>query len=444
MNFSLAEFSRFLQSCADTRRFHVALSGGLDSSVLLHAMASLRDRGAGWNLSAIHVHHGLNQHADDWVDFCQQICQQLNIPCEIIHVDATPVTGESPEATARQLRYQAIAERVYEGDAVLTAHHQDDQAETLLLQLMRGSGIPGLAAMPSKTEFSKGLLLRPLLAFTRQQIRQYALQHNIDWVEDSSNEETHYDRNYMRHEVLPALLSRWPGTMTNLNRTAAHMADASSLLDDLGSQDLQTLRSADRSMIDLNELKKLSPARQRNVLRFWLRDLQLPVPSQAQMQQILMEVFAARVDSSPCIRWPGVEVRRYREQLFAMPGMLAFSGDDIQAWDMTTALTIKGSGVLQVQPVQGRGISASLCGSKQLSIRFRQGGERIHLAGRGHQHDLKKLFQEAGIPPWVRERTPILFQGDTIVAVPGLGESASVQASSDQQGLLLDWHKQFN
>jgi len=444
MIFSLEELSRTLQSCSEVRRFHVALSGGLDSSVLLHAMAGLRDRGAGWDLSAIHVHHGLNQHADDWVSFCQQTCQQLDIPCDIIYVDATPVPGESPEATARQLRYQAIAECVQAGDAVVTAHHQDDQAETLLLQLMRGSGLPGLAAMPSTSDFSRGLLLRPLLPFSRQQIRQYALQNNIDWVEDSSNEETHYDRNYMRHEILPMLLSRWPGAIANLSRTAAHMADAKSLLDELAGQDVQILRSDDRAKIDLNELKKLDPARQRNVLRFWLRDLQLPVPSQAQMQQLLTDIFAARVDSSPCVRWPGVEIRRYRDQLYAMPDMILVDRDINHDWDMTTALSIEGVGVLQARPAQGQGLSASLLGSRQLNVRFRQGGERIQLSGRGHHHELKKLFQDAGIPPWIRDRTPILYQGDSIIAVPGLGESASAQASSDEQGLALEWDREFS
>jgi tRNA(Ile)-lysidine synthase len=411
--------------------------------VLLYAMAGLRDKGVDWSLSAVHVHHGLNAAADDWAQFCQDLCRRMQIPVELIHVDASPVRGESPEATARKLRYQAIAEIIREGDALLTAHHQDDQAETLLLQLMRGSGVPGLAAMPSQVSFSKGILLRPLLDFRRHDLREYALQQQLDWVEDSSNEDIRFDRNFMRHEILPELTGRWPGLVAKLCRTSMHMSEAMSLLDERAAEDLQQVVTAERSIININALGALSKARQHNLLRYWLRDLGLPVPSQAQMQHVISDVIHAAPGSDPCVKWPGVELRAYRRQLYALSAMSPFMPDRRLAWDMQSVLQIDGVGTLEASMVQGQGLTTALLGQKDICIGFRQGGERIRPARRGHEHELKKLFQEAAVPPWQRERTPILYQGDQVVAVAGLCESESFQAGEGQQGLLLHWHKHF-
>jgi len=443
MTFSLTTLSSYLQHYAHVKHFRVALSGGLDSSVLLHAVSSLRDANSEWSMSAIHVHHGLNAKADDWANFCQRICQQLQVPCEIVHVDASPVLGESPEAIARKLRYQVLADRINEGDALLTAHHQNDQAETLLLQLMRGCGLPGLAAMPSEARFHKGLLLRPLLSFTREHLLQYAKEQQLEWVDDDSNDDRGYDRNYLRHEIMPALLSRWPGATSSLSRTALHIAEADTLLDELAVIDLQDLASIDESVIDIKGLKKLSAARQRNVLRCWLRGLRLAVPSAVKMQHILTDVIESKIDSTPCVSWSEVEIRRYRDQLFAIPAMSSIDVDTAQQWDMTSTLTMRGVGTLKAESIQGAGLSAGLLGSKNLSVRFRQGGERIQLPGREHQHELKKLFQQSGIPPWVRDRTPLLYQGEALIAVPGIGVSANAMSTQGQHGLQLEWYRQF-
>jgi tRNA(Ile)-lysidine synthase len=407
-------------------------------------MASLRDKGVDWSLSAVHVHHGLNAAADDWGQFCQGLCSQRQIPLELIYVDASPVRGESPEATARELRYQAMSQIIREGDALLTAHHQDDQAETLLLQLMRGSGVPGLAAMPSQTSFSKGLLLRPLLDFRRQDLREYALQQQLDWVEDSSNDDIRFDRNFMRHQILPELQGRWPGLVAKLCRTSTHMSEAMSLLDERAAEDLQQVVTAERSIINIDALGALSKARQHNLLRYWLRDLDLPVPSQAQLQHVISDVIHAAPGRDPCVKWPGVELRAYRQQLYALRTMSLFGSDKRIAWDLQSALQIDGVGTLEISTVQGQGLSPVLLGQKDLYIGFRQGGERIRPARRGHEHELKKLFQEAAVPPWQRERTPILYQGDQVVAVAGLCVAESFQADEGQQGLLLHWHKDFD
>ncbi len=444
MTFSQTSLAQHLAAYSSIKQFRVALSGGLDSSVLLHAMAALRDRSQSWALSAVHVHHGLHNEADDWAQFCQELCMQLQIPLELIHVDARPVTGESPEATARALRYAAMAELIGAQDALLTAHHQDDQAETLLLQLMRGSGLPGLAAMPEQASFSEGILLRPLLNYGRQQLRDYALQQQLDWVEDSSNDDTGYDRNFLRHEIMPELTARWPGVVTNLTRTSMHMADAMSLLNEKAAQDLQRVSSTEPGILNIAALQQLSKAEQRNLLRYWLRELGLAVPSHAQMQHIFSDVLQAAADTEPCVKWPGVELRAYRQRLYAFKTMAPFKPDSVSAWDLQSALQLEGVGTLNVSQVQGQGISAALLGNEGLHIGFRQGGERLRPARRGHEHELKKLFQEAAVPPWERERTPILYLDAEIVAVAGLCVCEPFQADAAQAGLLLHWQKHFD
>ncbi len=444
MKFSLTSLGECLARYTSIRHYRVALSGGLDSTVLLHAMAALRNRGVDWSLSAVHVHHGLHEDADDWLQFCQELCMQLHIPCDIIRVDARPVSGASPEATARELRYEAMADLTGEGHALLTAHHQDDQAETLLLQLMRGSGLPGLAAMPLQMAFAAGVLLRPLLDYRREDLREYALQQQLDWVEDSSNDDTRYDRNFMRHEILPELAGRWPGIVASLCRTSMHMTEAIQLLDERAAEDLQQVVSAESAIIDIDALVSISTARQRNLLRYWLRSLDLAVPSHAQMQHVFSDIIHAAAGTDPCVKWPGVELHAYRRQLYAFRSMIPFNSDSHINWDLRTQLSIHGSGTLTASPVQGRGLSAALLGQKDLYVGFRKGGERVRPARRGHEHELKKLFQEAAIPPWQRERTPILFQGGRIVAVAGLCECEPFQAGVGEQGLLLHWDTQYD
>jgi len=439
----LSALAEQLCDYSDIRHFRVALSGGMDSIVLLHSMARLRDKGVDWQLSAVHVHHGLNAAADDWSRFCDTTCQTLNIPYTLFQVDASPVPGESPEATARVLRYQALAGVMVGGDALLTGHHQDDQAETLLLQLMRGCGPSGLAAMPKATAFSAGLLVRPFLAYSRQQLLEYATEQNLDWVEDSSNRDSRYDRNYLRHDILPQLITRWPGVVSSLCRTASNMAEASFLLDELAKQDLQQVKTPQIGVLKLEGLLALNDTRLRNLLRFWLRELHLPVPSHTQMQHIFSDVIHARKDSNPCVTWSGVEIRRYRGNLYALATLTAVGPEQDIVWDLSAPITINGVGSLRLRKTQGMGLNPDLLARTDLCIRFRQGGERIQPARRGHQHELKKLFQEAGIPPWERDRTPILYQGDAIVAVAGLCDSAAFCVGEDQKSLLLEWDKCF-
>lgn len=443
MKLTVSALTELLRAYPDIKHYRVALSGGVDSIVLLHILARLRQESVGWQLSAIHVHHGLNAAADDWSQFCESTCQRLNIPYMLFHVDATPVAGESPEATARLLRYQAFTGMMETGDALVTGHHQDDQAETLLLQLMRGCGAPGLAAMPRSTPFSTAQLIRPLLGFSQQQILDYASEQELDWVEDSSNSDHHFDRNFLRHEIMPGLKGRWPGLISSLCRTALNMADTSNCLDELAMQDWQRVKMDQQNILHVDELLTMSPSRLRNLLRFWLRQLNMPVPSYKQMQHILSDVIHAGIDSQPCVAWSEVEIRRYRKRLYALAKMTAFIPDAPVIWNPTTPITIEGVGSLRLRRVQGSGLTPDLLAQPNLSIRFRQGGERLQPSYRGHRHALKKLFQEANIPPWERDRTPILYQGESIVAVAGLCDCAAFRGADNQHGLLLEWDKCF-
>ena len=443
MPLTLAALSQFLNTRPGVKHYRVAFSGGMDSMVLLHSMSSLRAQGAEWLLTAVHVHHGLHVEADQWQQFCEHTCRSLDVPCHVMQVDASPVTGESPEATARHLRYQAMSDVMQDDEVLLTAHHQDDQAETLLLQLFRGSGVPGLAAMPAQISFSNGLLVRPFLDYSRQQLLDYATHNQLEWVDDSSNRDHRYDRNYLRHDILPLLSQRWPGLAKTLSRSAVHMADADYCLDELAKLDLLSVTTEQKGTLNIDGLLALDERRLHNLLRVWLRDLGLAVPSQRQMQHIVNDVIQAGAEANPCVRWPGVEVRRYRQQLYAFAGMAGDLVSQRLDWNPVNSLLIAGVGRLRLSTTDGGGLSPTLLQSDDLHIGFRQGGERVRPAHRGHQHELKKLFQEAGVPPWERDRTPILYQGDEIVSIAGLCDSDAYIASQDQQGLSLEWDKCF-
>jgi tRNA(Ile)-lysidine synthase len=414
----------------------VAYSGGLDSRVLLQSMVALRDSGQQLEIKAVHVHHGLHEDADQWTEHCQEICSNLGVSLEVLRVDAKAATGESPEAAARTARYQAISSLLQDGEYLVTAHHQDDQAETFLLQLMRGSGVYGLSAMPVITRFSRGFHLRPFLGLKRAALRQYAEEAVLDWIEDSSNESLDFDRNFLRHEITPVLNQRWHAASGSISRSARHLGEAAELLDQLAREDLDNIAVAGNpAALNIPALRLLYESRQRNLLRYWIRSLGLPLPSTRVLQHLMEDVLNARTDATPCVNWGDIEARRYRDQLFLIrqpdyPDPAVFN----QAWDMKCRLEIPGIGTLSPHTVTGRGIKLPLPEGQDLTIRLRQGGERIRPEGRGHEHTLKKLMQERGIPPWERERMPILYIDGKIAAVPGICVCEGFQAGKNEPG----------
>lgn len=432
------QLRRTLLAAPSSHGYVVAFSGGLDSQVLLHALAGLRAELSG-PLSAIHVHHGLSPNADQWATLCADVCTQLDVPCRIIHVTARARPGESPEAAARAARYAAFEQVLALGQFLLTAHHQDDQAETLLLMLLRGAGPAGLAGMPLSRPLGQGSLLRPMLSLSRAQLSHYAKAHNLQWVDDESNLDTSYDRNFLRHEVLPLLRQRWPAAAATLTRAAVHQAEANTLLTELAAVDMKSLAGSRADTLSVSGLLGLRPERRRNALRHWLRQQALPLPDTAHLLRIEHEVLSARADAVPLVQWPGAEARRYRDDLYAMPPLAPVPAM-VLGWDLQAPLSLPhGLGRLEAVRVVGQGISAAHCSGKTLTVTVRQGGERCQPAGRAHTHELRKLMQEAGMPPWERLRTPLLLVDGQLAEVVGQWVCAPFQAAPGEPGVLVHW-----
>lgn len=419
--------------------WQVAYSGGLDSRVLLQAMAGLRDR-LQLPVGAVHVNHGLQAAAEEWETHCRRVCEQLDLELTVLRVDARHASGESPEAAARHARYAALAEWLPAGHCLLTAQHQDDQAETLLLQLLRGGGVHGLAAMPVWTRFGQGTHSRPLLAMSRQSLHAYAVAEGLRWVEDPSNAETGFDRNFLRHDVMPLLQSRWPAVAGNLSRSAGHAAEAAGLLDEMAEMDRMSVSGRQADTLSLSALGGLSPARQRNVLRHWMKQLSGHAPSTEVLARVLNDVLCSRADADPCVRWGRHTVRRYRDELFVLPAREP-SGEFAEcSWQLDEPLALPLSGgVLTATRAVGQGIRSAALADGGVRIRWRQGGESCRPAGRGHRHSLKNLFQEAGIPPWQRGRIPLLYIGDRLAAVAGLWVCEPFQAGPQEDGYRVYW-----
>ena len=428
-----ASFQKFFQQQNSTAAYWIAFSGGMDSHVLLHLLAQLRQM-MPLQLRAIHINHSLSPHADSWSEHCARICKQHDIALTQIKVNAQPASGASPENAARIARYAAITPFIAANDILLTAHHQDDQAETLLLQLCRGAGPKGLAAMPLIKKFGTGQLARPLLNFSRQQLLDYACQHHLSWIEDESNANKHFSRNFIRHEVLPVLQQRWPQITATLARSASVCGEAQQLLDEMAAHDLAAVAGSRAQTLSVSSLLALSPKRQRQILRFWLRDLGFTVPSVIRLKQIQQDMLAARADRQPLMAWPGVELRRFRNNLYALAPLPTHDPRQVYPWQWVDSLPLSGVGELRAQAVTGNGIAANL---QNVTVRFRQGGEICRLPARDCTHELKKLFQAWQIPVWERERIPLIYAGEQLVAAVGYFIDPEYSAKKDEVGYLL-------
>jgi len=409
----------------------------LDSVVLLHAVAGLRDR-LDVPVDALHVHHGLHPDAACWEAFCERLGRGLGVSVETLRVSVPLGPGDSLEAVARDTRYRALSGVLAEGDVLLSAQHGDDQAETVLLQLLRGSGPGGLAAMPAEASLGAGHLVRPLLEFSRAELQAYAREQALVWVEDPSNDDLRFDRNFLRREVVPVLRRRWPALDRTLSRSAAHCAEAQSVVDALAQADMACVGRPDGGL-DLVELGALAPARARAVLRCWIRSRGMRVPDKAAVDRVLDEVAGAAPDRNPCLRWGGAEVRRYRNTLY-LHAPLPSSGPAVALdWDGSSLLALPGGGVLHAAPGSA-GIDGVLWYRERLQVRFRRGGERCRPWGRAHSQTLKRLFQEAGVPPWVRDRVPLVYAGEHLVAVGDLWVCEPFHAEAPR-GVDLRWDR---
>ena len=394
----------------------VAFSGGLDSCVLLHALARLREP-LGLSLSAVHVDHGLHPDSADWARRARQQCQRLDVPCAIERVHITQIREHGLEAAARHARYACLARHVGPGEVLLTAHQADDQAETMLLQLLRGTGMHGLAAMPAVTAFHAGRLARPLLEFTRAQLAAYAAHENLQWIEDTSNDDLRLARNFLRHQVFPRLEAHWPGAPRRLAHSAGMAAEAIVLLDELAESDWAGARGITAMSLSAAALRRLSPPRQRNLVRYWLRRQGFQPPAAVHLDQVLAGVAQDPRSRRAVIRWPGIEVCRYRDELVALSPRAQTDSTWRNHWNLTDPLEIPGVGLLRAVASQGNGLSRERVGRFPVIVGLRQGGEVCRLPGRAHHHKLKKLLQEAGIPPWERNRLPLVYVNGDLAAI---------------------------
>lgn len=396
-----------------TRHWRVGFSGGLDSTVLLHLFARLRERGLLVELQAIHVHHGLQAVADTWVSHCAQVCQALAVPLDILHVRTDQAA--SLERAAREARYAAFARVLPAKGCLVLGQHRDDQLETLLHRLVRGAGVKGLTGMPDARPLAAGRLWRPLLDEPRAALLAYARNEKLDWIEDPSNADTQLDRNYLRHEVLPRVRTRWPGVDQVMARSARHLAEADELLGELASLDLLRARRGEQPFawvplpsLALAPLQALSEARQRNALRAWLERLtRQPDSAHWAGWQALREGGEA---SDPCWRLEGGSVRRGAGRIWWVP-------DAWQAEPLPAALN--GQETTLELGGNGRLIFVGRPAESGWRIGYRQGGERLRIPGRGAR-DLKRLLNEQAVPPYLRGRLPLLWRGDELLAVANL------------------------
>lgn len=423
-----------IANCTD-RVIWVAYSGGVDSHVLLHLLASSKNLPINC-LKAIHIDHSLHDGSAQWAMHCANVANTLGVDFQSIKVEVLDSHAMGLEAAARKVRYQAIAEKLSPKDIVLTAQHQEDQAESLLLQLLRGSGPKGLSAMAFLSSLGEGQMMRPFLNITQVEIMAYATEHKLEWIDDPSNINNQFNRNYLRHEVWPLIIKRWPSASRLLSRSAQHCADADNLLADLAKLDLAVVLSKrDENSLTIEGLLSLSAERCKNLLRYFIAFHQFSLPSTTMLQRIIDEVCLSAEDSLPMIQWPGIQIRRYRGEIFFLKPQKIVNTSQAFLCERPERLKLFEGCILTWLVVENMGISQAMF-DDGLRVGFREGGEKIKLHGHQHHKSLKTLWQEWAIPPWERDRIPLLFHRNELIAVVGYGLSEQCELKVGQEGYL--------
>jgi tRNA(Ile)-lysidine synthase len=417
----------FLRRHPPGRRLCVGYSGGLDSTVLLHLLAGLRGE---FELSAVHVHHGLSPHADAWAEHCIRQCAALDLPLRVARVSVERA-GLGLEAAAREARYRVFAQ--LDVDALALAHHRDDQAETVLLQLLRGGGLKGLAAMPEERGLGPIKLLRPLLDLPRRDLAAYALDRGLVWVDDASNDDTALRRNATRHQFLPRLESLFPGAAVTLAQAAAQFAESAELLDALARLDAAVAINAEG--VSLACLAEVGPARARNLLRHYLDRHGIPIRRE-RLHEALAQMLAARPDAQPAIEFAGAALRRFRDRVVLVPHATARAGQT-WSWRGQAELDLGAAGSLSFTPSIGQGVALPF----QATVSLRGGGEKLQSDARRPQRTLKNLLREAGVPPWQRAHLPLVYVAGRLAWAAEIGADAAFQAGPGVPGWLISWRR---
>ncbi|MGW8246992.1 MAG: tRNA lysidine(34) synthetase TilS [Acidiferrobacterales bacterium] len=402
----------------ERQNLRLAFSGGLDSTVLLHSLAGLRAT-RNLDLRAIHVHHGLHQDADAWTETCIDQCKRLDIELVVEKVEVVP-DEHGLEAAARKARYQALAKHIRsESDELLTAHHRDDQAETLLLHLVRGAGVNGLAGMPPRRRFEQGWLSRPLLETSRDAIRAYALKNRLAWIEDDSNTDPAIRRSFLRQAVIPQLTRHWPGAISAMAQAASHLREAEILLAHLAEGDLESCQSDENLGLSVTAVANLPPERMRNLLRHWVLSQGADVPTTRQLAQLVQRILQPPKTARAELVWGSHRVRLYQDRLWLESGVAATVVHEVTplTWDLNASKTLSlGNLSLLATEGTGEGLARARIGSK-IEVRMRQGGERCRLPGRKHHTSVKSLLQQHRISPWDRSSIPLLYVDNELAAI---------------------------
>jgi len=402
-----------LKQLTSYQQYLIAYSGGIDSHVLLHAMAALGELYPQYSIRSVYIDHGFCEEEVVWGKHCEQVCSDLGIPLVLGKVLVLEQGSSNLEAVARAARYQALAKVLADEECLLTAHTQDDQVETVLMQLFRGAGPKGLSGMPIKKVFSHSLHLRPFLLHTRSEIQQYAVQHQLQWINDHTNNDLRFDRNYLRHQVIPELKERWPAISKNISRSAEHCAAATQDLHRSIEEEFDTFQGKQQNTLSLSALLATSKNRRINILRHWFFSQGCRSPNAQHFIQLERDVLKVKLDAQPLFKIDGKELRRYKDDLYLLvPRQIRL--DWKCQWDRQAPLVLPGGlGVLDPEDYQqiGKG--------RMLTVCFRKGGERLRIPGSVHTKSLKKLFQQWQVPPWERGLIPLIFLDHHLVAVLG-------------------------
>jgi tRNA(Ile)-lysidine synthase len=417
----------------------LGLSGGVDSVVLLDVLERLQTP-LRVTLAALHVDHQLSPKSRVWVRFCRALCRSRGVRVRVVSVELE--RGNSIERAAREARYAAL--RSTRADHIVLAHNADDQAETVLLQLLRGAGVKGLAAMPLERRDelpgagASRSIVRPLLDVPRAEIERYAKLRKLEWIDDESNSDTRYTRNWMRHVVLPRIEERVPAYREALSRAARNMADAAALLDELARIDAAGVAQGDALRLDA--LRALSPARRRNLVRFLIDRRGFRMPHADRLDEALRQATTARRDARPVVNLGDCELKRHQGLIYLLPARDAEADGEPVTWHGEREIALPAAGgVLSMVRGRGEGISAARLKRAEVTIRSRQGGEKLQIHARGPRRTVKNLLQEAGIPPWQRERVPFIYCGDALAAVPGVAIDVSFAATGGEPSIRPAW-----
>lgn len=475
-----ASLKKALQNIPNSNTYFIAYSGGMDSSLLLVLASRYLFEYRQASVVAIHVHHGISDHADQWQSHCENLCHRLGVELVVRRVELKS-KKKGVEEAAREARYAVFEEVMPDGAVLLQGHHQNDQAETVLLRLMRGAGVKGLAGIPKTRSLKSALINRPFLDVSRSELHDVAMALELEWVEDDSNALCDYDRNYIRHEVISKLERRWDKAVGRLAASASHCGESAELEDALAKIDLGGItQNVYGSALLIEGLTQLPISRQRNAVRYWLRCNGLGFPGEKKFQRIWSELLVARDDASPIIEWSLGMVRRYRNAVFASSSKELeveshFRPDDIAVCNNFQALSadnivykvllethvmekpyllriVDGAehnfdlkqGGSPGQPRADKLLLRLPTEGQQVTVKFRQGGEVFKPVGRAHHRPLKKWLHDNNVPPWLRDSVPLLYYNECLVAIGDLLVSDGFQGESGSANLEISWGQKLN